>query len=61
MSALAERLAEIGRTRHGYLGVLKESLNRSFLPALDDDLRMQLIGHRMSDLYRLHPFEPADA
>ena len=61
VSALAERLAEIGRTRHGYLGVLKESLNRSFLPALDDDLRMQLIGHRMSDLYRLHPFEPADA
>ena len=59
VSALAERLAEIGRTRHGFLGVLKESLNRSFLPALDDDLRMQLIGSRMRDLYGLHP--PADA
>ncbi|MCY3920010.1 MAG: enoyl-CoA hydratase/isomerase family protein [Chloroflexi bacterium] len=59
VNALAERLAEIGRTQHGFLGVLKESLNRSFLPALDDDLRMQLIGSRMRDLYGLHP--PADA
>ena len=58
VSALAERLAEIGQTRHGYLGVIKESINRSLWPQLDDDLRMQLIGHRMSDLYRQHPYEP---
>jgi hypothetical protein len=40
--------------------VIKESLNRSLWPGLDDDLRMQLIGHRMSDLYRQHPYEPND-
>ncbi len=56
---LAERLATIGQTRHGYLGVVKESLNRSLWPHLDDDLRMQLVGHRLSDLYRLHPYEPS--
>ena len=55
---LAERLATIGRERHGYLGVVKEAINRSLWPHLDDDLRMQLITHRMSDLYRQHPYEP---
>jgi len=25
---------------------------------LDDDLRMQLISHRMSDLYRQHAYKP---
>lgn len=58
VTALAERLSDIGQTRHGYLGVIKESINRSLWPQLDDDLRMQLIGHRMSDLYRQHPYEP---
>lgn len=58
---LAERLAALGRERHGYFGVIKESINRSLFPALDDDLRMQLIGHRMSDLYRQHPYAPSDA
>ena len=58
VDALAERLAALGAERHGYFGVIKESLNRSLFPALDDDLRMQLIGHRMSDLYRLHPYDP---
>ena len=60
VTELAERLAEMGQQRHGYFGVLKESLNRSLWPGLDDDLRMQLIGHRMSDLYRQHPYEPND-
>lgn len=55
---LANRLAVMGRERHGYFGVLKESINRSLWPHLDDDLRMQLITHRMSDLYRQHPYEP---
>ncbi len=59
VDALAERLAAIGQARHGYLGVVKESLNRSLWPQLDDDLRMQLIGHRLSDLYGLHPYESA--
>ncbi len=54
---LAARLSTIGQTRHGYFGTVKEALNRSLWPQLDDDLRMQLIGHRMSDLYRLHPYE----
>ncbi len=60
VTELAERLAELGSASHGYIGVIKESLNRSLFPALDDDLRMQLIGHRMSDLYRMHPYEPGD-
>lgn len=55
---LANRLAAMGQERHGYFGVLKESINRSLWPHLDDDLRMQLITHRMSDLYRQHPYEP---
>ena len=55
---LAQRLATFGRERHGYLGVVKEAINRSLWPHLDDDLRMQLITHRMSDLYRQHPYEP---
>ena len=61
VDALAERLAALGAERHGYFGVIKESLNRSLFPALDDDLRMQLIGHRMSDLYRLHPYAPQNS
>ena len=61
VDALAERLAALGEERHGYFGAIKESINRSLFPALDDDLRMQLIGHRMSDLYRLHPYESADS
>lgn len=61
VDALAERLAALGAERHGYFGVIKESLNRSLFPALDDDLRMQLIGHRMSDLYRLHPYDPQNS
>ena len=56
VDALANRLAAIGQQRHGYLGVVKESINRSLWPHLDDDLRMQLITHRMSDLYRQHPY-----
>ncbi|MCY3572185.1 MAG: enoyl-CoA hydratase/isomerase family protein [Chloroflexi bacterium] len=55
---LANRLAAIGRERHGYLGVVKEAINRSLWPHLDDDLRMQLISHRMSDLYRQHAYKP---
>ena len=55
---LANRLATMGRERHGYLGVVKEAINRSLWPQLDDDLRMQLISHRMSDLYRQHPYKP---
>ena len=58
VNALAERLAAIGRERHGFIGVIKESVNRSIFAGIDDDLRMQLIGHRMSDLYRQHPYEP---
>ena len=61
VDALAERLAALGAERHGYFGVIKESLNRSLFPALDDDLRMQLIGHRLSDLYRLHPYAPQNS
>ena len=57
VTELAQRLAQIGQERHGYLGVIKESINRSLWPQLDDDLRMQLIGHRMGDLYRLHPYQ----
>ncbi|MYD54190.1 MAG: enoyl-CoA hydratase/isomerase family protein [Chloroflexi bacterium] len=55
---LANRLATMGRERHGYLGVVKEAINRSLWPHLDDDLRMQLISHRMSDLYRQHAYKP---
>ncbi|MYG91014.1 MAG: enoyl-CoA hydratase/isomerase family protein, partial [Chloroflexi bacterium] len=55
---LAERLATMGSERHGYLGVVKEAINRSLWPHLDDDLRMQLISHRMSDLYRQHAYKP---
>ncbi len=55
---LAHRLATMGRERHGYLGVVKEAINRSLWPHLDDDLRMQLISHRMSDLYRQHAYKP---
>ena len=32
VTELAERLAEMGQQRHGYFGVLKESLNRSLWP-----------------------------
>jgi len=61
VNELAERLAELGSNSHGYIGVIKESINRSIFRGLDDDLRMQLIGHRMSDLYRQHPYEPGDS
>ena len=60
VNELAERLAELGRNSHGYIGVIKESINRSIFQGLDDDLRMQLIGQRMSDLFRQHPYEPSD-
>ena len=60
VNELVERLAELGRNSHGYIGVIKESINRSIFHGLDDDLRMQLIGQRMSDLFRQHPYEPSD-
>ena len=57
---LADRLAQMSAERHGYFIALKEQMNRSLWPQLDDDLRMQQITHRMIDLYRQHPYEPAE-
>jgi enoyl-CoA hydratase/carnithine racemase len=53
---LAERLADAGEQRYGYMGVVKESVNRALYSTLDEDLRMQLLATRLSDFYRLtHP------
>lgn len=59
VDALADRLVEVGRQRYGYLGMVKEAVNRALYPSLDEDLRMQLLGTRLSDFYRqTHPADP---
>jgi|GEM_PF-3313726 enoyl-CoA hydratase len=55
---LASRLAQIGTQRYGYIGLVKESVNRALFPTLEDDVRMQLLAIRLSDFYRgSHPPE----
>jgi enoyl-CoA hydratase/carnithine racemase len=56
VEALAQRLADIGSQRYGYLGVIKEAVNRTLFGSLDEDLRMQLLATRLSDFFRQsHP------
>ncbi len=52
---MVETVRHIGRERYGDIGVIKESITRFVFPARGDDLRMQLIGHCMADLYRQQP------
>src|SRR5205823_619337 len=59
VNALAERLNGLGQRFYGYFGVLKEAINRTAFPTLDDDVRMQILTMRLSDLYRhTHPAAP---
>jgi 2-(1,2-epoxy-1,2-dihydrophenyl)acetyl-CoA isomerase len=63
VDALAERLRGLGETYYGYFGMVKEAVNRTAFPTLDEDVRTQILATRLSDMYRLsHPAQPpADA
>jgi enoyl-CoA hydratase/carnithine racemase len=56
VAALAEDLASIGAERYGYLSTVKDSVNRVLFPAVEDDVRRQVLSIRLSDFYmQTHP------
>jgi 2-(1,2-epoxy-1,2-dihydrophenyl)acetyl-CoA isomerase len=56
VDALAQRLLATGEQYYGYFGSVKEAVNRSIFPALDEDVRAQVLSTRLSDFFRFtHP------
>ena len=62
VNALAQRLVTTAEQFYGYFGSVKEAVNRSIFPALDEDVRAQVLSTRLSDFFRFtHPAAPAEA
>jgi enoyl-CoA hydratase/carnithine racemase len=56
VARLAERLLAVATTHYGYIGMVKEAINRSIFPALDEDVRTQVLTTRLADMYKAtHP------
>ena len=57
---LAQRLLATAEQYYGYFGAVKEAINHSIFPALDEDVRAQILSTRLSDFFRFtHPADTA--
>lgn len=58
---LAQGLAELGRSHYGYMGMVKEAVNRAAYPNLDEDVRTQILTTRLADFFRMSHPAPAES